>query len=201
LPHPPGPTRVTRRALPKAASSSPSSRERPTNDVSPTGTRASATLESPSSKCHRPPLDASPPPTGRPSLSPVPWRLNLRMATGGCWWRLLAPLDHPQSGPDRSNDNQDEGQLAETYRLTCDDVARREGFEPPTARSVVSHHPSPPALLIPSGPRWSWSAAISLVRSGHPSLPVTCRMVAMWSQIRAIVARLGVWRQVTELAA
>jgi hypothetical protein len=40
-----------------------------------------------------------------------------------------------------------------------------------------------------------------LVRVGHPSPSVTRGLVAMWSQIRAIVARLGVWRQVTELAA
>jgi hypothetical protein len=80
-------------------------------------------------------------------------------------------------------------------------VARREGFEPPTARSVVSHHPSPPVLPIPSHPRWSWSTAIMLIRFGYPSLPVACGMVAMWSQFRAIVARLGVWQHVALLTA
>jgi hypothetical protein len=80
-------------------------------------------------------------------------------------------------------------------------VARREGFEPPTARSVVSHHPSPPGLLLPPRPCWSCSTAMSLVRLGHPSPPVTCGMVAIWSQFRPSVARSGVWRQVALLAA
>jgi glucose/sorbosone dehydrogenase len=72
-------------------------------------------------------------------------------------------------------------------------VARREGFEPPTARSVVSHRPSPPVLLVPSRPRWRWSTAISPVRFGHASPPVTGGLVAMWSQFQAGVARPGVW--------
>jgi hypothetical protein len=44
-------------------------------------------------------------------------------------------------------------------------LARHEGFEPPTARSVV----------------------------GHPSPLVTLGVVAMWSQFRPIVARPDVW--------
>jgi hypothetical protein len=72
-------------------------------------------------------------------------------------------------------------------------VARREGFEPPTARSVVSHHPSLPVPLNPSRPRLSWSTAISLARVGHLSLSVPRGLVAMWSQFRADVARPGVW--------
>ena len=63
-----------------------------------------------------------------------------------------------------------------------------------TARSVVSHHPSPPVLLLPSRPRWSWSTGMSLIRVRHPSLPVTRGMVAMWSQFRPTVARHGVWQ-------
>jgi hypothetical protein len=74
--------------------------------------------------------------------------------------------------------------------------------EPPaTARSVVSHHPSPPVLLVPSQPHYSWSTAISPVRIGHPSPPVTRRLVAMRSQSRAPVARLGVWCQIASPAA
>jgi hypothetical protein len=65
-----------------------------------------------------------------------------------------------------------------------------------TARSVVSHHPSPPVLPVPSRPRWCWLTALSLVRVGHPSRPVTHGVVAMWSQFRAAVARPGVWQQV-----
>jgi hypothetical protein len=53
---------------------------------------------------------------------------------GGAYLLLL--IIH-QSRPDRSKDDQDKRGLAEPYRLTCDDVARREGLEPPTARSVV----------------------------------------------------------------
>src|SRR6266540_6551382 len=77
---------------------------------------------------------------------------------------------------------------------------RAEGFEPPTARSVVSHHPSPPVLLLPWRPRWSWSTGMLLIRLGHMSLPVTRGLVAIWSQFRAAVARLGVWQQVALLA-
>jgi hypothetical protein len=42
-----------------------------------------------------------------------------------------------QSGLDRSKEDQHERGLARTCQPTCDDVARREGLEPPTARSVV----------------------------------------------------------------
>jgi len=35
---------------------------------------------------------------------------------------------------------------------------------------------------------------MSLVEVGHPSPPVLCRMVAMWSQFQANGARNGVWR-------
>jgi len=69
-----------------------------------------------------------------------------------------------------------------------------QGFEPPTARSVVMHHPSLPVLLDPSRPRFSSSAALSPVRIGQLSPPVTRGMVAMWSQFRGIAARHGVWR-------
>jgi hypothetical protein len=78
-------------------------------------------------------------------------------------------------------------------------VARREGFEPPTARSVVSHHLSPPIPLVPSRPRCYWSTAVSQGGVGHPSPPVTRGLVAMWSQFRAAVARPGVWQQVNLL--
>src|SRR6266540_848433 len=75
-------------------------------------------------------------------------------------------------------------------------VARREGFEPPSGRSVVSHHPSPPVLPIPSRPRWSWPTAMSPTGVGHLSPSVTRGLVALWSQFRAVVARPGVWRLV-----
>ena len=41
-----------------------------------------------------------------------------------------------QSRPDRSRDDQDERGFAEIWLLTWGFVARREGLEPPTARSV-----------------------------------------------------------------
>jgi hypothetical protein len=37
----------------------------------------------------------------------------------------------------------------------------------PTARSVVSHHPSRRVLLVSSGPRFSWSTGMLPVRVGH----------------------------------
>jgi CubicO group peptidase (beta-lactamase class C family) len=61
------------------------------------------------------------------------------------------------------------------------------------ARSVVSHHLSPPVLPVHRNPYWSWSTAMLLRQVGHPSLPVTRGLVAMWSQFLAVVARLGVW--------
>jgi hypothetical protein len=71
-------------------------------------------------------------------------------------------------------------------------VARREGFEPPTARSVVLHWPPRSVVLIPWGPRFFWSGAMQLVRIGHWSLTVILGLVARWSQ-SAVVARPGVW--------
>jgi hypothetical protein len=49
-------------------------------------------------------------------------------------------------------------------------------------RSQPSPVPARPPL--PSHPRRSWSTGMSLVEVGHPSPPVLCRMVAMWSQFR-----------------
>jgi hypothetical protein len=66
-------------------------------------------------------------------------------------------------------------------------VARREGFEPPTARSVVSHNPSPPVLLVPSRPPLVLVNGHDAGQAGNPSPPVTRGMVAMWSQFRAAV--------------
>jgi hypothetical protein len=66
------------------------------------------------------------------------------------------------------------------------------GIRTPTARSVVSHQPSPPVLPVSSRTRFSWSTALSPVRVGHTSPPVTRGVVAMWSQFRALVARPGV---------
>ena len=80
--------------------------------------------------------------------------------------------------------------------LTWGFVRAARDSNPKPARSVVSHHPSLPVLLVPSHPRCSRSTAMSPVRVGHASLPVMRGMVAMWSQVRAAVARLDVWRHV-----
>ncbi len=79
--------------------------------------------------------------------------------------------------------------LASTDEL----LARRQGFGPPTARSVVLQDSSLPVLLNPSRPCLYWSTARLPVGIGHPSPSVSCGMVAMWSQFRAIVARHVVW--------
>jgi len=73
--------------------------------------------------------------------------------------------------------------------LSCGFLARREGFEPPTARSVVMAHPSPRVLPIPSRPCFSWSTPMSVIRVGHPSPPVACGLVAMCSIPRPAVCR------------
>ena len=79
--------------------------------------------------------------------------------------------------------------------LSCWLVARREGLEPPTARSVAIVRASPPVFPIPFGPRLPSSATMPMVRVGHPSPPVPRRMAAIWSQFRAAVARPDVWRR------
>jgi hypothetical protein len=70
-------------------------------------------------------------------------------------------------------------------------MARREGFEPPTARSVFLYCPSLRVLPVPWRHCSSCSTAMSPVRVGLLSLPVTSVLVAMWLQIQAGVARHG----------
>jgi hypothetical protein len=82
------------------------------------------------------------------------------------------------------------------YEPVADTVARRGGFEPPTARSVVLYEPSPLILPIPSHHRWCWSTAVLVIRVVYLSPPRTCGMVAMWSQFRAAVARPAIWQAV-----
>jgi len=135
-----------------------------------------------------------------PSASPSAWLASYRVLGGATrYCQGTRRGARPPSRGRKAFGNQADPPEGRCCRAL--QVHARRPFEPATARSAVSHHPSPPVLLIPLRPRWSWSMAMSLVRVGHPSPSVTCGLVAMWSQFRAIVARLGVWRQVTELAA
>jgi hypothetical protein len=98
-------------------------------------------------RCARPAL-----PDGRRSASLAPAPCGEHAVGLGCHLGLspdrrrvgrpVGSLIIHQSQPDRSRDDPTLCRAADTHRLTCDDVARREGFEPPTARSVVCRESS-----------------------------------------------------------
>jgi hypothetical protein len=91
-----------------------------------------------------------------PSNTPVSHELGRRRTTRS--WAIACRsgrsgrsarrcLDHP---PEPTRDNPNGRCLPDTCRLTCGNVARREGLEPPTARSVAIVRPSPVGFRNPA---------------------------------------------------